>query len=82
MTQLYRLREYADMMHSNNAHIKFTIGAIDLFAEDNQKEYKRICNVLIPTVWNKLVDVMVYDDEKHDRTEEREKLHVAVKEYV
>ena len=25
---------------------------------------------------------MVYDDEKHDRTEEREKLYVVVKEYV
>jgi hypothetical protein len=84
MTQLYRLREYADMMHSNGAHISSTKGAIDLylFAEDNKKEYRRICNILIPTVWNKLVNVMVHDDEKHNRTEERKKLYVAVKEDV
>ena len=82
MTQLYSLRKYADMMHSNGAHITSTNGAIDLFAEDNFKEYQRICNVLIPTVWNKLVDIMVYDDEKHDRAEKRKKLYVDVKEYV
>lgn len=76
MRQLYRLREMADMLHLGNTHITSEAKALEQFAEQNTAEYKRINNVLIPTVWNALVDVLL--DEEEDRVQ----AYVAVKEYV
>ncbi len=76
MRQLYRLREMADMLHLGNTHITSNANALEQFAEQNTAEYKRICNVLIPTVWNALVDVLL------DEEEDKKQAYVAVKEYV
>jgi hypothetical protein len=76
MRQLYTLREMADMLRLGNTHITRNAKALEQFAEQNEAEYKRICNVLIPTVWNALVDVLL------DEEEDREQAYVAVKEYV
>ena len=76
MRQLYTLREMADMLHLGNTHITGNAKVLEQFAEQNTAEYKRICNVLIPTVWNALVDVLL------DEEEDREQAYVAVKEYV
>ena len=76
MRQLYRLREMADMLHLGNTHITGNAKVLEQFAEQNTAEYKRICNVLIPTVWNALVDVLL------DKAEDRERAYVDVKKYV
>ena len=76
MRQLYTLREMADMLHLGNTHITGNAKVLEQFTEQNTAEYKRICNVLIPTVWNALVDVLLDEDE------DREQAYVAVKEYV
>ena len=76
MRQLYTLRKMADMYHLGNTHITGNARVLDQFAEQNTAEYKRICNVLIPTVWNALVDVLL--DEEEDRVQ----AYVDVKEYV
>jgi len=76
MRQLYRLRKMADMLHLGDTHITSKAKVLEQFAEQNTAEYKRICNVLIPTVWNALVDVLL------DEEEDRKQAYVAVKEYV
>ena len=76
MRQLYTLREMADMLHCGNTNVTGNAKALEQFAEQNEAEYKRICNVLIPTVWNALVDVLL------DEEEDREQAYVDVKEYV
>ena len=76
MRQLYRLRDMADMLHCSNTNITGNAKVLEQFAEQNTAEYKRICNVLIPTVWNALVDVLL------DEEEDREQAYVDVKEYV
>ena len=76
MRQLYTLRRMADMLHCGNTNITSNAKALEQFAEQNTAEYKRINNVLIPTVWNALVDVLL------DEEEDREQAYVAVKEYV
>jgi hypothetical protein len=76
MRQLYRLRKMADMYHHGSTWITEKANVLNQFAEQNTAEYKRICNVLIPTVWNALVDVLL------DEEEDREQAYVAVKEYV
>ena len=82
MSQLYTLREYASMMKTASCGYCTAHEGLEIAPEQNEQEYKRICNVLIPTVWNALVNVMVYDDEKHNRDEERRKLYLKIKEYV
>lgn len=76
MRQLYRLREMANMLHLGNTHITSNAKVLEQFEEQNTAEYKRICNVLIPTVWNALVDVLLDEDE------DRRQAYVEVKEYV
>ena len=77
MKQLYTLRNMADMYHIGGAHITGRAHTVfDEFKEDNTKEYKRICNVLIPAVWNQLVDTLL------DEQEDRDKLYIPLKEYV
>ena len=76
MRQLYTLREMADMLHLGNTHITSNAKVLEQFKEQNTAEYKRICNVLIPTVWNALVDVLLDEDE------DRRQAYVEVKEYV
>ena len=76
MRQLYALREMADILHCGNTHITSNAKALEQFAEQNTVEYKRICNVLIPTVWNALVDVLL------DNEEDREQAYVIVQAYV
>lgn len=76
MRQLYTLRKTADMYHLSNTHITSNAKVLEQFAGQNIAEYKRICNVLIPTVWNALVDVLL------DEQEDREQAYVVVKEYV
>lgn len=76
MRQLYRLREMAVMLHCGNTNITGNAKVLEQFAEQNLAEYKRINNVLIPTVWNALVDVLL------DEEEDREQAYVDVKEYV
>ena len=76
MRQLYRLREMADMLHCGNTNITGNAKVLEQFEAQNTAEYKRINNVLIPTVWNALVDVLLDDEE------DREQAYVAVKEYV
>lgn len=76
MRQLYRLREMADMLYLGNTHITSNAKVLEQFEEQNTAEYKRINNVLIPTVWNALVDVLLDDEE------DREQAYVDVKEYV
>jgi hypothetical protein len=66
----------ADLLHRNNAGITSNADELRFFKEQNTAEYKRICNVLIPTVWNALVDVLL------DEEEDREQAYVDVKEYV
>lgn len=86
ITQLYNLRRYADMMHCCGAGISTIQGSIDKYEEGNTYEYKRINNVLIPTVWNRLVDVLVPDVYKDDElvadnSEKRKYLYLDLKEY-
>lgn len=76
MRQLYTLRKMSDMLHVGNTHITSDAKVLEQFTEQNTAEYKRICNVLIPTVWNALVDVLL------DKEEDREQAYVDVKEYV
>lgn len=76
MRQLYTLREMADMLHCGNTNITGNAKVLEQFEEQNTAEYKRINNVLIPTVWNALVDVLLDDEE------DREQAYVDVKEYV
>lgn len=76
MRQLYRLREMADMLHLGNTHITSNAKVLEQFKEQNTAEYRRICNVLIPTVWNALVDVLLDEDE------DRKRAYVEIKEYV
>ena len=74
--QLYILRKMSDMLHLGNTHITSDAKALEQFTEQNTAEYKRINNVLIPTIWNTLVDVLL------DEEEDREQAYVDVKEYV
>ena len=76
MGQLYKLREVADMYHRGCTWITTDADVLNTFAEQNTAEYKRICNVLIPTIWNALVDVLL------DEEEDREQAYIDVKEYV
>ena len=76
MRQLYTLRKMADMLHLGNTHITSNAKVLEQFKEQNTAEYKRICNVLIPTVWNALVDVLLDEDE------DRRQAYVEVNEYV
>ena len=76
MGQLYTLSEMADMLHLGNTHVTSNAKVLEQFKEQNTAEYKRICNVLIPTVWNALVDVLLDEDE------DRRQAYVEVKEYV
>lgn len=76
MRQLYTLRKMSDMLYVGNTHITSYAKVLEQFAEQNEAEYKRINNVLIPTVWNALVDVLL------DEEEDREQAYVTVKEYV
>ena len=76
MRQLYTLRKMANLLHCNNTGITSNADELRFFKEENTAEYKRICNVLIPTIWNALVDVLL------DEEEDREQAYVDVKEYV
>lgn len=76
MRQLYRLRDMADMLYLGNTNVTGDATALELFREANMAEYKRINNVLIPTVWNALVDVLL------DEEEDREQAYIPVKKLV
>ena len=76
MRQLYRLRDMADMLYLGNTNVTGDATVLEQFRESNMAEYKRINNVLIPTVWNALVDVLL------DEEEDREQAYIPVKKLV
>ena len=76
MNQLYRLRDMADMLCLGNTNITGDATVLEQFKESNMTEYNRINNVLIPTVWNALVDVLL------DEEEDREQAYIPVKKLV
>jgi hypothetical protein len=76
MRQLYRLRKMANMLYCGNTNVTDDATVLEQFRESNMAEYKRINNVLIPTVWNALVDVLL------DEEEDREQAYIPVKQLV
>ena len=59
MKELYTLRNYADMIHNNNAHITEGSKTLKEEQKNNIKEYNRINDILIPNVWKELEAILI-----------------------